>query len=231
MSVTERSTASFTEELRRKADPVFEAIFRHPFVRGIAEGELSSERLAHYVRQDFQYLTVFCQVYGLAISKSTKREDIAFFNEQIGFVLDSENHPHRNLARVSGYPMEELERADELAPTARNYTRHMLYAAHSGTLGELLSALYPCPLTYWEIGLRLKEEVRPDGSHPFGEWIEFYADPVVGDICREFAERVDRLAARAGEDERARMEENFLVGCRMEYMFWEMAYDLEGWPV
>jgi thiaminase/transcriptional activator TenA len=230
VSVTERST-SFTEELRRKADPVFEAIFGHPFVRGIAEGELSDERLAHYVRQDFQYLTVFCQVYGLAVSKSTRREDIAFFNEQIGFVLDSENHPHQNLARVSGYPMEELERAGSLTPTARNYTRHMLYAAHSGTLGELLSALYPCPLTYWEIGLRLEEEVRPDDSHPFEEWIGFYADPVVGNTCREFAERVDRLAARAGEDERARMEENFLVSCRMEYMFWEMAYDLEGWPV
>jgi len=231
VSVTERST-SFTQELREKAHPVFEAIFCHPFVGGIAEGSLSSEQLAHYVRQDFQYLTVFCQVYGLAVSKSTRREDIAFFSGQIGFVLDSENHPHRNLARVSGYAMEELERADSLAPTARSYTRHMLYAAHSGTLGELLCALYPCPLTYWEIGLRLEEEeVKPDGSHPFKEWIEFYADPVVGDICREFAERVDRLAARAGEDERARMEENFLVSCRMEYLFWEMAYDLEGWAV
>lgn len=230
MSITEGST-SFTEELRSKADPLFEAIFRHPFVQGIAEGNLSGEQLAHYVRQDFQYLTVFCQVYGLAVSKSTRREDIAFFNEQIGFVLDSENHPHQNLARVSGYSIEELEGANELLPTARNYTRHMLHAAHSGTLGELLSALYPCPLTYWEIGLGLKEEVKPGDSHPFKEWIEFYADPVVGDICREFAGRIDRLAARAGEDERARMEDHYLTSCRMEYLFWEMAHNLERWPV
>ncbi|QIN84598.1 thiaminase II [Rubrobacter tropicus] len=230
MSATERST-SFTEELRSKADPVFEAIFRHPFVRGIAEGNLSGEQLAHYVRQDFQYLTVFCQVYGLAVSKSTRREDIAFFNEQIGFVLDSENHPHQNLARVSGYPMEELEGANELLPTARNYTRHTLYSAHSGTLGELLCALYPCPLTYWEIGLRLKEEVKPDDSHPFKEWIEFYADPIVGDICREFARRIDRLASDAGKAERANMEEHYLTSCRMEHIFWSMAYDLEEWPV
>lgn len=230
MSITEKST-SFTEGLRQEADPIFEAIFGHPFVRGIVEGDLSSEQLAHYVRQDFQYLTVFCQVYGLAISKSTRREDIAFFNEQIGFVLDSENHPHQNLARVSGYPMEELEGANELLPTARNYTRHMLYEAHRGTLGELLSALYPCPLTYWEIGLRLKEEVKPDDSHPFKDWIEFYADPVVGDICGEFASRIDALAEDAGEAQRARMSDNFTTSSRMEYMFWEMAYNLEGWPV
>lgn len=230
MSITERST-SFTEGLRRDADPVFEAIFSHPFVRGIAEGKLNNEQLAHYVRQDFQYLTVFCQVYGLAISKSTRREDIAFFNEQISFVLDSENHPHQNLARVSGYPMEELEGANELLPTARNYTRHMLYEAHRGTLGELLSALYPCPLTYWEIGLRLREEVKPDDSHPFKDWIDFYADPVVGDICGEFTSRIDGLAEDAGEAERARMEENFLTSSRMEFLFWEMAYGLEGWNV
>jgi thiaminase (transcriptional activator TenA) len=220
-----------TDELRRKADPIYEAIFDHPFVRGIAEGSLSGEQLAHYVRQDFQYLTVFCQVYGLAISKSVRREDIEFFNEQIRFVLDSENHPHQNFSAVSGYPMKELERGGELTPTARNYTRHMLYAAHSGTLGELLCALYPCPLTYWEIGQKLQEEVRPDDSHPFREWIEFYADPVVGDICREFASRIDRLAADAGAAERARMEDHYLTSCRMEYMFWSMAYDLEDWPV
>lgn len=231
MSVAERGTASFTEGMRRGADPVFEAIFDHPFVRGIAAGDVSGERLAHYVRQDYQYLTVFCRVYGLAISKCEDRGDIAFFNEQIGFVLDDENHPHRNLARVSGYPMEELEGGTALAPSALAYTRHMLHAAHSGTVGELLCALLPCPLTYREIGLRLKEEVRPDDFHPFKPWIEFYADPRIGDICREFGGRVDRLAEAAGEDERVRMEENFFTSCRLEYVFWEMAYGLEGWPV
>lgn len=222
---------SFTKQLRQEADPVFEAIFDHPFVRGLAAGELESEQLAHYVRQDFQYLTVFCQIYGLAISKCTEREDIEFFNEQVTFVLDSENHPHQNLARVSGYPMEELERAEALSPTARNYTRHMLYAAHSGTLGELLCALYPCPLTYYEIGVRLKEEIAPESSHPFKEWIEFYADPAVGGICQGLSSRIDALAADAGGEERVRMADHYLTSCRMEYLFWGMAYEVERWPV
>lgn len=221
----------FSDELRRKADPLFEAIFEHPFVRGIAEGKLTSEQLAHYVRQDFQYLTVFCQVYGLAISKSSSREDIEFFSDQIRFLLDSENHPHQNFAQVSGQPMEELEKADTLMPTALGYTRHMLYAAESGALGELLCALMPCPLTYWEIGRKLQEEVAPDESHPFKTWIEFYADPMVGQICGEFSERIDSLAAEAGESQRTSMEDNYMTSCQMEYLFWGMAYDLEGWPL
>lgn len=222
---------TFSEQLRSKADPQFEAIFAHPFVRGIADGSLDREQLAHYVRQDFQYLTTFCQIYGLAIAKCDRRDDIVFFNEQIGFILASETHPHHNFAEVSGYSMEELERTQFLAPTARNYTRHMLHAAHSGTLGELMCALYPCPLTYWEIGLRLKEEVKPGDSHPFKQWIEFYADRAVGDINGEYATRIDRLAERAGKDELLRMEDHFMTSCRMEYMFWGMAYSLEDWPI
>jgi len=231
MEQEHRAYLGYAGELRRRADPLFEAIYQHPFVQGIAGGELASEQLAHYVRQDFQYLTVFCQVYGLAIAKSRRREDIAFFNGQIGFILDSEHHPHNNFARVAGCSLEELARDAELAPTAHSYTRHMLHVAHSGTLGELLCALYPCPLTYWEIGRRLQAEVAPDASHPFKEWIEFYASPAVGDICGEFGERIARWAEGTGEEERARMAEYFLTSCRMEYMFWDMAYKLERWPI
>jgi len=183
------------------------------------------------VRQDFQYRTVFCQIYGLAISKCDRRDDIAFFNEQIGFILASETHPHHNFARVSGYSMVELERTQFLAPTARNYMRHMFHAAHSGTLAELMAALYPCPLTYWEIGLRLKDEVKPDDSHLFKQWIDFYADPAVADINHRYADLIDCLAERAGKDELLRMEDHFMTSCQVEHMFWSMAYSLEDWPV
>ena len=220
----------FSEYLRQQADPIFEAIFAHPFVRGIATGDLTSEQLAHYVGQDFQYLNVFCQIYGLAIAKSSTREDMAFFHQRMGFVLNSETHPHHNFANVAGYKLEELEHAD-LLPTSRNYTRHMLHVAHSGTLGELLAVLLPCPLTYWEIGRKLQREVKPDDNHPFRPWIDFYAAHGSEETSELFLGRLDAYAAQAHEAEKARMEDHFLTSCRMEYMFWDMAYNLESWPV
>ena len=220
----------FSKYLRQQADPIFEAIFAHPFVRGIANGDLSSEQLAHYVRQDFQYLNVFCQIYGLAIAKSSTREDMAFFHQRMTFILHSETHPHHNFADVAGYKLEDLEHAD-LLPTSRNYTRHMLHVAHSGTLGELLAVLLPCPLTYWEIGRKLQQEVKPDDNHPFKPWIDFYAAYGSEEISELFLGRLDAYAAQAHEAEKARMEDHFLTSCRMEYMFWDMAYNLESWPV
>lgn len=220
----------FSKYLRQQADPIFEAIFAHPFVRGIANGDLTSEQLAHYVRQDFQYLNVFCQIYGLAIAKSSTRADMAFFHQRMTFILNSETHPHHNFAEVAGYKLEDLEHG-ELLPTSRNYTRHMLHVAHSGTLGELLAVLLPCPLTYWEIGLKLQREVKPDDSHPFKPWIDFYAAHASEEISELFLGRLDTYAEQAHAAEKARMEDHFLTSCRMEYMFWDMAYHLEAWPV
>jgi thiaminase/transcriptional activator TenA len=224
---TEEGIVSFSHDLRQQADSIFDAILHHPFVRGIATATLTREQLAHYVQQDFQYLTVFCQIYALAIAKATTREDMSLFHQRIGYVLHSETHPHHNFAEVAGYELEELMHGT-LLPTSRNYTRHMLHVAYSGSLGEILAALLPCPLTYWEIGVQLKEEITPNASHPFQPWIDFYAR---SETTQQLMHRLDQWAETANADERARMTDHFLTSCRMEYLFWEMAYNLEAWPV
>lgn len=220
----------FTDELRRIADPVFEAIIQHPFVQGIGRGELDKEQLIHYVKQDFEYLNVFMRIYGLGISKCQNREDIAFFHEKIGFILDSETHPHHNFCRVAGVTYEELQ-GDPLAPTATHYTRHMLAVAHGGTLGELLAVLLPCPWVYFEVGLRLIEQYRPDKDHPFYEWIMFYGDQPMVPRVESFRNRLDRCAENASKEEKARMIDHFVKSCQLEYLFFDMAYKLEDWPV
>ena len=42
---------------------------------------------------------------------------------------------------------------------------------------------------------------------------------------------VDRLAAGADDTTLGRMEEAFLTSSRYEYLFWEMAWTREAWPV
>ncbi|MEF2967697.1 thiaminase II [Paenibacillus sp. M1] len=220
---------SFTEELRRETDHVFQAIYEHPFVRGIAAGKLGGGQLIHYVKQDYEYLNAYMRVYGIAISKSARREQIAMFQEQIAFILHREVQPHRCFCAAAGVD-EELLRGHPLAPSAHHYIRHMLTVAHEGTLGEIMAALLPCPWTYLEIGRRLLDEVRPDSSHPFHEWILFYGHEA-GDATAKFRAMLDAWAEEAGEAERGRMKQHFMHSCQLEYLFWDMAYKLEEWPV
>jgi thiaminase (transcriptional activator TenA) len=43
--------------------------------------------------------------------------------------------------------------------------------------------------------------------------------------------KVDQWAKTAGADEKRRMEASFLTSSRYEWMFWEMAWNEETWPV
>lgn len=220
---------SFSAELRREAAPIFNAIFEHPFVKGIANGDLMPEQLVHYVKQDFEYLSSFIQIYGMAISKCETREDMEMFNKQISFILHSEGHPHNNFCQNSGVSYDELQ-GYPLAPAAHQYIRHMKSVAHEGTLGEIIAVLLPCPWTYWEIGKKLLNEKKPDSLHPFYEWIHFYGDRT-DTITEKFCARLDELAEEASEKEKEKMRDHFLLSCQLEYMFWDMAYKLEEWPV
>ncbi|SDI26358.1 thiaminase II [Natribacillus halophilus] len=222
---------SFTEELRREADPIFQAIFTHPFVQGIGNGSLQSEQLIHYVKQDFEYLNTFIQIYGQAIHQCDNRKDMAMFNEQISFILNSEIHPHNNFCEVAGVQYEDLQ-YERLAPTAHHYTRHMLDVAQSGSLGEILAVLLPCPWTYNEIGDYLKSEKQPNKSHPFYEWINFYSrEKGEMNVTEDFRSRLDAYAKTASVHEKEQMKDHFIKSCQLEYSFWEMSYNQEKWPV
>ncbi|MBB6449871.1 thiaminase/transcriptional activator TenA [Geomicrobium halophilum] len=221
---------TFTEELRKEADPIFQAIFTHPFVQGIGNGDLQGDQLIHYVKQDFEYLNTFIQIYGQAINRCDHREDMAMFNEQISFILDSEIHPHHNFCQVAGVQYEDLQ-YEPLAPTAHHYTRHMLDVAQGGSLGEILAVLLPCPWTYSEIGDYLKEEKQPSESHPFYDWINFYSREGDMSVTEKFRARLDAYAESANAQEKERMKDAFIKSCQLEYSFWEMSYQLEKWPV
>jgi thiaminase (transcriptional activator TenA) len=220
---------TFSAELRKAADPIFQAIFEHPFVQGIANGDLKKEQLIHYVKQDFEYLNSFIRIYGIAISKCENREEMEMFNKQISFILNSEIHPHNNFCQAAGVKYEELQ-GFPLSPSAQHYIRHMLTVAYEGTLGEILAVLLPCPWTYWEIGRKLLLEVQPNPSHPFYEWICFYGERT-DSITTKFCDRLDEWAKEANDKEKEKMKDHFLKSCQLEYMFWDMAYKLEEWPV
>jgi thiaminase/transcriptional activator TenA len=58
-----------------------------------------------------------------------------------------------------------------------------------------------------------------------------YASPEFAEVQRWMREKVDQWARTAGKEEKRRMEESFVISSRYEWMFWEMAWNEETWPV
>ena len=69
-------------------------------------------------------------------------------------------------------------------------------------------------------------------EHPvYGQWTEFYVSGALQESVDAWRGFVDAAAEEAGPKELDTMREAFLISSRYEYMFWEMAYNMEQWPV
>jgi len=219
----------FTDHLRRVADPVWRAQHDHPFIRGIGDGSLDLERFRHWVRQDYRFLVEYCRLFGLAAARAPDLDTLVRFADLLLATARTEMDLHRAYAAELGIGPAALE-GEPMAPTTRAYTDFLVRVAATGDFAELAAALLPCMWGFSEIGQTLAARGAP-AEPRYAKWVRMYADPdfaALADWCRGL---VDRLAAGADRATRARMEESFLISSRYEYMFWEMAWSLETWPV
>jgi thiaminase/transcriptional activator TenA len=118
-----------------------------------------------------------------------------------------------------------------MAPTNYAYTRHMLAVAATGTAAEITVVALPCAWIYCVVGQHLLKKGPPRADHPYRDWLMLYASPEFAEVQKWMRTKVDAWAKTAGKDEKRRMEEAFVVSSRYEWMFWEMAWTEEKWPV
>ncbi|MCD7034384.1 thiaminase II [Metabacillus sp. GX 13764] len=219
-----------SERLFEKAKPILEKTFQHPFVAGIGTGELPKESFIRYMKQDYVFLVDYSKLFAMAAAKSRNLESMAAFSRILNNTLIDEMELHRQYAAQFGISKEELE-AVKPAPSNLAYTRYML-AAGNGPLEELIAAVLPCMWSYWEIGKMLKEKYPGSDSHPFyGEWVSSYASEEFGELACWLRDLLDELAHGKSERELAVLEEHYITASQLEYLFWEMAYKGEEWPV
>ena len=221
---------SFSEQLRQRAAQIWEASAGHPFVRGIGDGSLPVERFRFYICQDYVFLIEFSRVLALGAARATDLEAMSRYAALLDATLNGEMELHRGYCTRFGISRSDLE-ATRAAPVTHAYTRHLLHTGQSGSVGEITASLIPCQRGYAEIGLALAAQGEPASQPLYGEWIGAYAAPEMQELAVWSCGLLDRLAAAAGDDERTRMTEAFLTSSRYEYLFWQMAWNLEDWPV
>jgi thiaminase (transcriptional activator TenA) len=221
---------AFSELQLEKAKPIRERIVAHPFVRGIGNGMLPAEKFGYYMRQDYVYLIEYCRVFALASAKATDLATMGRFAELLHSTLNVEMELHRRYAAEFGVTRDELERTDPAA-TTHGYTRHLNTVAWSGSLGEIVASIFPCQWDYWELARALADSGAANEGNRYRSWIETYTAPEYEELTRWVRGLLDRLAEQAGEEELARMEQQFMASARYELMFWDMAWEGQGWPV
>ena len=220
---------TLSAHLRQLADPIWEAQHVHPFVRGIGDGTLPTDRFGHWLRQDYLYLIDYARLFAAAVLRAPDLATMTTCSQLLHGIMATEMDLHRSYVAGFGITAADLER-EVKAPTCQGYTDFLLRTATTGDFVELLGALLPCMWGYAEIGQRLAAQGLP-GDPRYAAWIEMYAGnefAALADWCRDL---LDRTGAALSEGALRRVEETFLTSSRYELAFWEMAWTQERWPV
>ena len=221
---------SFSNHLRKLAQPIWQAQLTHPFVVALGNGTLPERKFRYYILQDARFLADLARVFAAAAQRAPDSESALRFAQLAEETITVERSLHENYGDRWTLSRQQMS-AVPMAPTNYAYTRHMLAVAGSGTAAEIAVVALPCAWIYCVVGKHLLKNGRPAPKHPYRDWLLLYASPEFEAVQAWMRRQVDRWARRAGQDEKRRMEKAFLISSRYEWMFWEMAWKEEEWPV
>jgi thiaminase/transcriptional activator TenA len=106
--------------------------------------------------------------------------------------------------------------------TTLKYTSYMKRVSDSKNLAIIVSAMAPCPWTYYEIAQKLaKVNVR---TPVYRKWIRFYSSEESQRQVNEIKELVNKLSTQVDDEQKVIMKDHFATACNYELQFWNMAY-------
>jgi thiaminase (transcriptional activator TenA) len=221
---------AFSEHLRKVAQPIWDAQLTHPFVIQLGNGTLPERKFRYYILQDARFLGDLARVFSAAAQKAPDPESALKFNKLAEDTIIVERSLHESYGKKWKMTAKQMTSVP-MAPTNFAYTRHMLAVAATGSACEITVVALPCAWIYCVVGKHLLRKGAPPNNHPYRDWLMLYASPEFAEVQKWMRKKVDQWAKDAGSTEKKRMEESFIISSRYEWMFWDMAFTEEEWPV
>ncbi len=205
--------ASRSDSLWQQNRVLAEAALAHPFVRGIASGELPRARFGYYLGQDAAFLDAFCRAYALALAKSPDQDGLIAFRELLDASAD-ELRLHRGYAARWGVDLHPVP-----DPATSAYTNFLLAVAALEPVGHIAAAMTPCMRLYAYLGQQLAAQTKPESA--YREWVMTYSSAQFEALAR----RVEGLLDRYGGDD-DRLAVLYRQAMELELRFFDAAV---GW--
>ncbi len=200
---------------------IYQKILKLPFVRELSDGTLSRERFDFYISQDALYIDNYSRVLAHIASRlPLKRHSEDFLHFALDGVLVEKALHQSFIGEFQDIPIP--------APSCLLYMNFQTSKATGPVEVEAASVL-PCFWVYQRVGEEIIKKSVSD--NPYRHWIETYADEEFTVSTRRAIEICDELAENTTQTIRNLMTEAFIYATKMEWMFWDSAYNLERWKI
>ncbi len=95
----------------------------------------------------------------------------------------------------------------------------------------IVGAILPCAHGYWEIATALRGREGWDRHPLYADWIRVYTSDEYEAMATWVADLFDRITQEVTSDRVTALREAYQRSQQYEYLFWEMSYRMEEWPV
>lgn len=215
------SDSKWSDVAWNAALPIYKKILELPFIRELSDGTLPMEKFLFYIGQDSIYLDNYCRVLAHIASRLPDNRHASDFLKFASSGIEVEQNLHETY-------LKGTTTSQPPTPTTLLYNSYET-AKGLGPVEIEAASILPCFKVYRETGMEIiKKSI--DGN-PYQRWIETYADIQFEMSTLRAIEICDDLASNANDEIRERMTEAFVTATRMEWMFWDSAYNLEPWKI
>lgn len=215
----------FSERLRTAHAVAWDAATDNRFVRELVTDRLADSVYANYLRLDYAFIDTLTATFGHAVSVAPGMPAKIRFAGFLGVLTSEEND----------YFLRSFEALGEPAPSFDNPVTHPVVDGFADLMGrqrtagtylDILSVLVPVEWVYLTWASATVESSAPLPARFYlSEWITLHADPGFADFVHWMRGELDREAAEASPQARARAETAFVEALELEAAFFAAAYD------
>ena len=215
------------------AAPLIAITEKHPFLVSMVDGTLPLDNFQYYVLQDALYLTDFAaslRIMGDKFQSIHTPTSQRLYEFATG-AEEAEKSLHNSFFKEWNIHDEGVE----MMPNTLLYTSYMIRICSTKCEAEGLAVLLPCFWVYMHVGkcmLQLRDKLGDSvkRSPQFDAWIDMYGGEEFEKEVKDYIAIVDDVAKRSDEATVKKMEEHFIMSCKLEHMFWDQAQELMQWP-
>lgn len=207
----------------QQSAPIYDRITGMPFITELLAGTLATEKFAFYMRQDAWYLEHFARALAIIAAKIPGTHNMLQFMQFAEGAVVVERSLH------DGYFKQyDVQESIEMSPACHHYVHYLLGTVYMQPFYVGIAAVLPCFWVYKKVGDYILAN-QNNKANPYQAWIDTYAGEQFGILVTKAISICDEAAVNCTPAQQQQMTEAFITGCRLEFNFWESAYNIATW--
>lgn len=214
---------TFADELKLSSMELWQQILNHKFIMEIYNGILPIDKFVFYIKQDQIFLEEFCRFLSVAKQKSDNNADLVKLFDNILYNTINFEMKMQDQIIFDSLNISSSVYIKATSKATLEYTFYLSQVSSKGSIGEIVSAMSPCPWTYLEIAEKLsKSHHIQNNIKIYKKWVQFY----LSDESHRQVNDLKKVLCILADDKnnKTAMKKHFATACKYEFLFWDMAY-------